>query len=692
MLPRVFLADLRYDYSGVLSNDTFPLGVGYMKAVMDKELPEVQSRLFSYPAALLEAIQQEAPDVLMLSNYSWNESLSLHFAKIFKRLKPDGLVVMGGPNVQVEPERQLEWFGSHTELDVYVLGEGDFLATEVTKSFLDAGLSLQRFRGMSIASSLHRQSDGAPVRSEMRPRHREIDEIPSPYLTGVLDESFDGRLAPLLETNRGCPFACTFCCQGTGWYTKVHHFSVERLREEIFYIAKKVVERCPEVTALKLADSNYGMFERDVEISGILGETQRLYRWPTFIDATTGKNRPDRIIQSMEKVGGAMLLYQSVQSLDEQVLKNVKRGTIKLEAYDALQVYVRGRGMRSNSDLILGLPGETLQSHATALRKLLDAGISQTHNFQLMMLKGTELESKQSRDQFKFRSGWRVLPRNFGEYAGEKVFEIEEIICETETLPFQDYLKARLMALACVAFWGHNRFDDVISFAQHFGMKRSQWLDMSVETMNQAGGELRKFCDDFLADTANELFPTREACEDFYSSGENFERLKRGEIGGNLLFTCRANSMFALWPVICDAGMNALRKFIESSPGGSGLKDFREFWSNLTRWMKLRYVHGTSSRELLQSIEAEFTYDINAWLSAGTPEDFGAFRLSEPQPVRFRLSSDSERDLTAALHVYTDGVSGLSKMLSRIQIGRLIRHTEIVGRLSTAVHTASCQN
>ena len=42
---RVFIGDLRYDFSGVLANDCMPLGVAYMKAVMDRDLPEVRSRL-----------------------------------------------------------------------------------------------------------------------------------------------------------------------------------------------------------------------------------------------------------------------------------------------------------------------------------------------------------------------------------------------------------------------------------------------------------------------------------------------------------------------------------------------------------------------------------------------------------------------------------------------------------------------
>jgi len=44
-------------------------------------------------------------------------------------------------------------------------------------------------------------------------RIKDLDEIPSPYLTGVLDKFFDGKLAPFIETNRGCPFTCSFAIQ-----------------------------------------------------------------------------------------------------------------------------------------------------------------------------------------------------------------------------------------------------------------------------------------------------------------------------------------------------------------------------------------------------------------------------------------------------------------------------------------------
>ena len=89
MRPSVYIADLRYNYVGVLSSDCMPLGISYIKAVMDRDLPEVESSLFACPDVLWESIKNDPPDVLMLANYSWNEALNYHIAKLAKRLRPE---------------------------------------------------------------------------------------------------------------------------------------------------------------------------------------------------------------------------------------------------------------------------------------------------------------------------------------------------------------------------------------------------------------------------------------------------------------------------------------------------------------------------------------------------------------------------------------------------------------------------
>ena len=673
MKPSIYLADLRYNYSGVLANDCMPLGVAYMKAVMDQQLPEVQSRLFAYPDRLWEALQTEPPSVLMLSNYLWNEALSFHFAKLVRQLSPETLVVMGGPNIPIEPARQLEYFEAHPEIDVYVLGEADFLATEVARRFLDSGLSIQRLGAQGIPSSIYRRPDGTAVADRMWDRKVEVDAIPSPWLTGIQDEFFDGKLAPMIETNRGCPFSCTFCVQGTSWYTKVHNFSQDRMLEEIEYIARRIKLLSPQMGTLRIADSNYGMFERDVEISAWIGQMQRQYGYPTFIDATTGKNRPDRIIRSVEKVSGALVVYQAVQSLNDDVLRNIKRSNIKLRAYEDIMIHVRGRGLRSNSDLIVGLPGETLESHVNAIHSLIDAGTNQMHNLQLVLLKGSELEMIETREQFKYETRFRVLPKNFGVYGDKKVLDIEEIVVSTDTMSFDEYIETRKYHLVSSVFWNDSWFEDAVAFAQKFGVKRSEWFHAMLPAMEASSGPVREFLDRFVGETIGELFPTQEACLQFYGNDENFQRLLNGDIGDNLMYKYRAIASFQIWRPICRCAMDATRRLIEARGGLADIPDSDTFWRDFGIWVQAKHADGRTESEILTPAIVEMEYDVPQWVRDGMPSDVAQYRLPSPRRFEFSLSEEGSQEMAAALKVWTPTLKGLTKMVTRIRMAWQVR-------------------
>lgn len=673
MRTQVYLADLRYNYSGILANDCMPLGVAYMKAVMDRDCPEVDSRLFAYPDKLLDAMQNAPPHVLMLSNYVWNEGLSFHFAKLAKRQNPEILVVMGGPNISLEPERQIKYMEAHPEVDVYILGEADFLAREIVLHFASSDHNVSRMSECELPSSVYRRADGRVYRNATWPRHKDVEEIPSPWLTGIQDEFFDGKLAPMIETNRGCPFTCTYCCQGTSWYTKVHNFSKERMRDEIFYIASRIKERSPRMGTLRIADSNYGMYERDTEISGYIGEVQKIHGWPTFIDATTGKNRPERIIKSVEQVGGALVLYQAVQSLDDDVLRNVKRSTIKLEAYEQLQVYMRGRGLRSVSDLILGLPGESLKTHLAALHKLLDSGIESLHNFQAMLLKGSEMETMEARKQFGFQSKFRVLPKNFGIYGNEKVIDVEEIVVGTDSLPFEDYVSARKYHLTSSVFWNDSWFQNPLRFVQSFGIKASEWWEAMMGALEYGSEPVRQFLEDFVRETTGELFPTRESCISFYSVEENFKKLQQGDIGDNLMYKYRARASFYLWPEICAAAMDGTKNLLKQHGFDRQIPNFDHFWDDFHRFVELSHAHGRNHHQILNPVITTLHYDFKEWLindKLGSPQ---VYEFSEPRSCEFRLSSEGEQELDSALAVWTCELKGLTKLVTRIRTTSQVR-------------------
>jgi radical SAM superfamily enzyme YgiQ (UPF0313 family) len=672
---KIYLGDLRYDYSGVLANDCMPLGIAYMKAVMDREdtAGDFHSRLFAYPERLAQALRDDPPDVLMLSNYVWNEALSHHFLRLAKAINPRVLTVMGGPNISLEPERQVAYVQQHPHLDVYVLGEGDFLANEIARTFLETGQSHAKLAELGLPSCVVRQPDGTALFRELMPRHKIVEEIPSPFLTGIQDEFFDGRLAPMIETNRGCPFTCTFCVQGTRYYTKVHNFPVERIKDEIRYIARKIKELSPRMGTLRIADSNYGMFERDIEISACIGEMQREHGWPTFIDATTGKNMAERIIKSVEQVGGALVLYQAVQSLDEDVLRKVKRSSIKLDAYKALEVHMRGRGLRSVSDLILGLPGESLQSHLRGLHALLDSNIHQMHNFQAMLLKGAEMESLESREMFKFDTRFRVLPKNFGVYDGQKVFDVEEIIVATDTLPFEDYITCREWHLVSSVFWNDGWFEDVLRFVRARGLSNAQWWGAMLPALRGGTPAVQGFLAEFVQETKGELFATRQDCIDFYSRDENFDKLRRGEIGDNLMYRYRAIASFFLWDEICACAMQATRALLLEHGKVADMPDFEVFWADFTSHVRHQHAAGSTREAILSDCTAVLQHDIAGWVASGEMQDPAPYRLKTPTEFAYRLTPDAKRELGAALSVWTLQIKGLSKMVTRINVDWQVR-------------------
>lgn len=673
MATRIYLGDLRYNTGGVLANDCMPLGVAYMKAVMDRDNTDVESRLFVYPDKLIQALRNNPPDVLMLSNYVWNEALSRAFFRLAKQANPKVLTVMGGPNIPIEPDRQIAYVDQFPEIDVYITGEADFAASQLVSVFQDCGLDHKVFGARGMQSSIYRNPEGQLVRSATKPRHREVNEIPSPWLTGIQDEFFDGRLAPMIETNRGCPFTCTFCAQGTSWYSKVHNFDLDRMKDEIHHIAKQIQLKSPKMGTLRIADSNYGMFERDIEISGYIGQMQRDYGWPTFIDATTGKNRPERIIKSVEQVSGALVLYQAVQSLDENVLRKIKRDTIKLDAYKALEVHMRGRGLKSISDLILGLPGESLVTHLHGLTTLLDSNIDQMHNFQAMMLKGSEMEKAESREVFKFDTRFRVLPRNFGVFEGKRVFDVEEIIVATDTLPFDDYITCRKYHLISSVFWNDGWFANLVAFCRANGISNAEWWKAMLPALEDGGAEVRAFLDQFVGETKGELFATREECIDFYSRDENFERLGRGDIGDNLMYRYRAIASFFVWEEVCNAAMSASRALLDAKGVSAGIPDFDRFWSDFHAFTRLSHATGLTEDAILAPTEAVLHYDFPAWIASGAWTDPAAFRLDEPQLFHFELTEEGEREMRMSLATWTTHIRGLSKLVTRIRVESQVR-------------------
>ena len=133
---KIYLCDLTYD-TIVLVTDTIPINVGYIASYLDKNLKDqIEIKLFKYPNELLKELKDNPPDILGLSNYSWNSNLSEMFARIGK-INPNLMVIQGGTNIPHEIDEKKKFLINRPATDVYAMFEGERSALNFVKRFIE---------------------------------------------------------------------------------------------------------------------------------------------------------------------------------------------------------------------------------------------------------------------------------------------------------------------------------------------------------------------------------------------------------------------------------------------------------------------------------------------------------------------------------------------------------------------------
>ena len=122
---KVYLCDLTHD-TVILVSDTIPLNIGYVGSYAKKIHGDlIDLSLFKYPEKAIEAIKKDPPDVLALSNYSWNSLLSEKVAEVAKKINPKIVTVQGGPNFPHATELQFEFLKKRPSTNFHIMFEGE---------------------------------------------------------------------------------------------------------------------------------------------------------------------------------------------------------------------------------------------------------------------------------------------------------------------------------------------------------------------------------------------------------------------------------------------------------------------------------------------------------------------------------------------------------------------------------------
>ena len=137
--------------------------------------------------------------------------------------------------------------------------------------------------------------------------------------------------------------------------------------------------------------------------------------------------------------------YIAFQSLDDKVLENIKRKNIRsMELLDLIKK-LKGFTYGAQTDLLVGLPGETYQSHLNSLERVLSLGITQIFGGEIQMLPGAEMDTEESRKRFGLKTKYRFFEGGYGVFRGNFVYELQESIRETNTMTEEEMLKLRAL-------------------------------------------------------------------------------------------------------------------------------------------------------------------------------------------------------------------------------------------------------
>lgn len=519
---RIYLAQLTHERNSVFQNHCFPLAVGFIGSYLKKEFGEqVDIELFKSTKDLNEAFARATPDVLMLSSYMWNYNLTLSYTEEARAQCKDLLIIVGGPHISLDPAERQRFLREHPAIDAYVLFEGERVAKEIITTFLNTK-SREAVKRLAVTQSaiivVNANEDVAKTSGDVDRFSRiglkgsslSLNDIPSPYLNGMFDKFFKDAEIPLIETNRGCPFTCSFCQQGGEYYTKVVHFDVERVRQEIMYIADKIDKEKIDAYVLEVADPNFGMFERDREICAAIREAQEKTGYPKYVGCSTGKNKADVIIENTSLLQlGTIQLRSAMQSLHTETLDAIKRKNIKVDAYYQIQKDMDAKGLENNTDMMLGLPLETKSSHFKGIFDLIDAGIREFSCVQTIVLPGIEMELKSYKEKYGIKTKYRFIPEGIGQYnilgKEKNVAEIEEIIVQTNTMSYEDYFECRKLHLLLMIFHNTRLLSTVYKYLEDLNIKKSEIVKRLYEYYPQ-NQTLKSLLEVFKQDTESELF------------------------------------------------------------------------------------------------------------------------------------------------------------------------------------------
>jgi len=672
---KIYLGDITYDTIS-LATESYPLAIGYVAAYCNKiHGSKIEITLFKYLEELEQAIIDSPPDIIGLSNYAWNQNIGIEMFKLARQKNPDILTVWGGPNFPIDFPSQQKFMNEFSVVDIYVPLEGEVGFSNI----IEFALTVKQKN--DIKNYVIEQSiDGCVVRDKNNILHldgpgfrtKALDDIPSPYLTGLFDKFFDGRLSPLMQTNRGCPFQCTFCTDGVDEKRNVNQFSMERVISEINYIGKNIPN---ETSMLMIADLNFGMMPRDKSICEAIAEIQKKYNYPKYIECSTGKNSKDKIIDALKILNGALRMNLSVQSTEESVMVNVKRANISTEQMLALVPTLKECNLPTVTEIIIGLPGDTYDSNIKTIKDMMSLDVDEYLIYTCMLLHGSELNTPKEREKWGFKTKFRILPREFATLqSGKKVLEIEEVVISSNTLSFEDYLKIRLLAFS-IFVTSQSAFKPITKFLRQNNVPVFDLFNRSLD-FKALPKNIKKLFEEFKQATIDELWDSPEEIHKNFQNEDEYNKLLNDQLGFNVIYFYRALVNTKYLDEWTEFIISLTKKLLlENNIHDKSILEQFDDIANYCRGSTYNFLELNSN---LVNPEFILKYDVQKWNDSASGNMIEKFQFTETRKIMFNYTEEESKLFIDNLNLYGISTGGMSQIVRHIPQNFFWRHPLII--------------
>jgi radical SAM superfamily enzyme YgiQ (UPF0313 family) len=410
----------------------FPCRISSMVAYVktEKKIDEEFKfeKCFVFRTKVEEYIKQcQDADILLCSCYVWNWEITKYLAKEVKKINPQCLIIFGGAQI---PDLSTEFFSEHPYVDIIAHGEGEYILKNIFTAYLK-DKDFSKVKGIETKD----------FRTAPQERIDDLDMLPSPYLTNtvwdLVEKVNDVNWIAGWETNRGCPYGCTFCDWGSATFTKVRKWEESKIFKEIEWFGEN------KIPYIDCCDANFGIFqERDFRIAKKFKEVALKTKYPDRVRPAWAKNSSEKIIPIAKELQegnilGAVTL--AVQSLDEQTLEIVKRANIKFNKFSELANTFKNNGIPTYTEIIMGMPGETLQSFKDGLDDIAKTHVGTVFIYNCTVLPNAPMNVPEYREKYKIKVGRSPIMlvhssiHNRGEHQ-----EYEEIVTATGTCSNED--------------------------------------------------------------------------------------------------------------------------------------------------------------------------------------------------------------------------------------------------------------